>query len=256
MVDSGVLEKIQKVRALAEHGTAGEMENAAAMLSRLLLKHNLSIESLDLAGDSLSGEVGFSTYEDGTNLMSWRAELMWQVAKHHFCQVIAYGKPDSGKSTWVIVGRPQNQEVVKEMYHWLEEEISRLGALELQRAKVQPTIDPYPVSFAEYMMMSRKNENAWQSFELAHEEPHKWTESWRLGAVAGIKDRFEEERRSAEKENKDKWAIVPMLDKEVDDFVKENFKTETVKKKRTADIAVYGKGREVGRGIGVKELVE
>ncbi len=255
MVDSGVLEKIQKIRALAEHGTAGEMENAAAKLSQLLLKHNLTIESLDMAGDSLSGDVGFSIHFDGTSVISWRAELMWQISKHHFCRTISYMNPETGHPCWVVVGRPQNQEVVKEMYSWLSEEISRLGAAALAHAKVNmPKVGPEPENFVQYLRYSRDYDTAMQSWDLAHEDPTKWVESWRLGAVRGIQDAFEAERRSAEKENKDNWAIVPLLEEEVDNYINENFKTEQVKKVRKGDTAVFEKGREIGRNLTTKQV--
>jgi hypothetical protein len=255
VVDSGVLERIQKIRALAEHGTAGEMENAAAKLSQLLLKHNLTIESLDMAGDSLSGCVGYSIYHNGTSVVSWRAELMWQISKHHFCRTISYVNPQTGSPVWVIVGRPDNQEVVKEMYSWLEEEIARLGAKALAEAKVtMPKVGPEPENFVQYLRYIRDYDEAMQLWDLAHEDPTKWVESWRLGAVRGIQDAFERERRSAEKENKDNWAIVPLLEEEVDNFIKENFRTQQVKKVRKGDTAVYEKGREIGRNLTRREI--
>lgn len=252
MVDSGVLEKIQKVRALAEHGSAGEMENAAAMLSRLLLKHNLSLTTLDLAGDSLSGGVTHTFYEGGTTIMSWRAELMWQIAKHHFCQVISYGKPgDPGAAVWAIVGRPDNQKVVIEMYEWLEEEISRLGALELTNARGKAKNIITISTFSDYIEFTD-----FESDNLAERKPHEWTESWRLGAVRGVADRFDEERRNARKENEEEWGIIPLLEEETDNYVKDNFTVEEVKKKRSANPAVYSAGRKVGRGLGVRQVDE
>src|SRR5215213_9872497 len=120
-VPAGIIDKVRKIAALAERGEQGEMENAAAMLSRLLLKYNLTLAELDLRDRP---SVGVS-WMDGSEPFTWRSELIMQLANHHFCQVVGYGP---GGTLWAIVGNPHNQSVVREMYTWLEEEISRRGA--------------------------------------------------------------------------------------------------------------------------------
>jgi hypothetical protein len=257
-ISQDVLEKIRKVKALAYSGTAGEMENAAAMLSRLLVKYNLTIESLD---NLERGDVGYSFYENGAQPFTWRAELMYQIAKHHFCQVIAYDSPNSSlQKIWVIVGRPHNQDAVKDMYEYLEGEVTRLGAQELIKAKVEPPgIDelPEPDNLKDYLQIMEWADSTFESWKMANNEPGKWADSWRVGAVRGITDRFEKERRDMKREaSEGTWAIVPLLDKEVQDYIDENL--TVVEKKRTIGEAnvVYQKGREVGRGIGIEKLAQ
>jgi hypothetical protein len=252
-VSQELIEKIKKIQALAEKGSMGEAENAAAMLSRLLVKHNLTLADIPKDDARYQG-IGYDTM-DGHDVGSWRAELMYQLAKHHFCQIIAYNTTDGIK--WVLVGKKANQGVVRQMYEWLEEQISRLGSEELIKAQttIPDTImdTPTPLSLLGYIRRDRLEEENMHSYTLANEQPIQWANSWRVGAVRGITDRLETERRIIEKEE-GKSALVP-LQKEVDDYIQENFQVEERKRKINSDLSIYEAGREKGRTIGVHKPV-
>lgn len=252
-VSQELIEKIKKIQALAEKGSMGEAENAAAMLSRLLVKHNLTLADIPKDDARYQG-IGYNTM-DGHDIGSWRAELMYQLAKHHFCQIIAYNTTDGIK--WVLVGKKANQDVVRQMYEWLEEQIDRLGSEELIKAKTTPpenVIPVTPTSLFSYIRLEREEDDRLHSYNLANDQPIQWANSWRVGAVRGITDRLETERKLIEKEE-GKSALVP-LQKEVDDFIEENFQVEKRERKVNSDLSIYEAGREKGRTIGVHKTVD
>ena len=60
-----VLDKIEKLLAMAEKGTLHEAENAAKMASRLLMKFNLTMEDVDTRIDDKERAVTDELFEMG-----------------------------------------------------------------------------------------------------------------------------------------------------------------------------------------------
>lgn len=256
-VSQDIIDRIKKVKALADQGEAGEMENAAAMLSRLLVKYNLSMSQIEDHGND--GMVDTMVYTEAAGPTNWRSELVAMLADHHFCRVI-YQKL-GGSYQWIVIGRKHNQESVLSMYEYLEEEINRRGATELIKAKVEPNnieVRSFSSAYAstyEYLLSQDEANKAWDSWDLANTDPRRWANSWRLGAVRGIGDRLDAERTAMQEENQAEWSIAPFPNQEVEDFINENFTIDPSEERiLKAERSIYNLGRVAGRSIGVREV--
>lgn len=128
MVDESIIEKIRKLRAVAERGKLGEAESAlfAAKVAELLQEHGLSMSDIAEVDreDHVEDENFEMMYAD-----PWRMSLFRSAEKLYFCysfatEFLVQGKLRKGR---VIVGRPHNVATLRETYQYLEETTLRLA---------------------------------------------------------------------------------------------------------------------------------
>lgn len=125
----GLMEKIAALQQLADRaGTRAEAEVAAAKISTLLLRHNLTLA--DIAGyqQQTLAERDVST-PPGTD---WEGVLAAAVAKAHLCQAIGaftLGEPGLIR----FIGREQNVTVAVQIYEWLRRRVDETCNREMQR---------------------------------------------------------------------------------------------------------------------------
>lgn len=121
-----IIDRIRKMMKLRDDAAAtqGEIENASALIQKLLFEHNLTIDEI--------GEVQAERYELFTENpdqrkreSDWVPRLYYVIAKWNFCSVVVTSKRDNPndrahKSFFVrIVGKPSDVEVVKYLCSWL-----------------------------------------------------------------------------------------------------------------------------------------
>jgi hypothetical protein len=130
-IDSSILEKIRKLRALTVERGATEDEAIAAQkaMFTLLAKYNLSISEVESKSAKESRAVGQEKVAAG--LFSWEKFLYRSVANLNFCEYLSSGH----KRIHIIIGSPANTIATKEMASFLVETICQLAE---QAAKGQP----------------------------------------------------------------------------------------------------------------------
>lgn len=126
MVDQSIIDKLQKIKALADRaGTPEEAAAAAGKLQALLMKHNLTLEAIGAprtTADRAAGyvnEVFTLKYQDG-----WRRLLLQTVANVNLCKMLYV----SGSRQTYLVGEPHNVEAVKMTFEYLDTTIVRLSS--------------------------------------------------------------------------------------------------------------------------------
>jgi hypothetical protein len=121
MVDFKLMERIKKVKALADRAdNVHEAAAAASMLSNLLMNHQLSmrdIESADVRSRYVQEDrrTGYQR--------QWARSLYAVIARNNFCEIVYYPRSDKVS----VVGEPDNIETTQQMYDWLKIELFRLA---------------------------------------------------------------------------------------------------------------------------------
>lgn len=133
-VPDNIVELIHKCLALSESLNEFEAELAMSKVQELLLKYNLSIDTIkDLppADDDLAQLI--DCYVE-VNPTSWYRYLYNEVSALNYCKVIGHGN----NKNISILGRMVNVQSTIEMTQWLISQIERLS-LEASRAEFNPS---------------------------------------------------------------------------------------------------------------------
>ncbi len=89
MVDEKILDKIRKVAALTTSSNQGEAANAAAMLTALLLKHNLDISQIPTEAKATDNFTRYDTNSTTSQaLPSWKINLAWAISRANLTRVV------------------------------------------------------------------------------------------------------------------------------------------------------------------------
>lgn len=159
MIENGLAEKIKKLLAMAEHPNSNEHEAATAleMAQKLLLEHNLTMESV--RGEAAREATGIGMVEkyepDG---YVWRWHLVNVIALNNMCRVV--GSHDNNK--WTLFGTRSNVRSVLEMYSWVNLQLVFMAASKYKEYKA----------------------------DGGDERPPKWKLGFFTGAISAISERL------------------------------------------------------------------
>lgn len=226
-VGRSTLERISKLFAMGKDHRANENEAHVAMSAALALlaKHNLSasdIENLGEAEEAVESE-GFKP-QNKRQHDQWRSLLLNTIADTHFCHM--YRTQGGG---YVITGTPTNREATMLLYHYLE-------------AVIQ---DNTKKALSEYQ--------GWDS-------PRTYGNSFRLGMVARIRERLQEQKRQIIADacgpSKDIVAVNPykLANERNTEYIKSRgvrLHMPSVPRSNLGSGAGYNRGREAGANVGL-----
>ncbi len=240
-----LLARLARIEALAERaGTLAEAEAAAAALSRLLLRHNLSLAEVGEHRDRADAGGVTAREHRLANGAAWRHYLLHALAQTHLCRAIRH-KGDRA----TLVGHPHNLAVVTDLYRWLSAAIERLAnrtwAARLERRAAELLLAAPPETqtrFADALAAATRDMPAKRA----------WLTAFRTGAVDGIWRRLLDERRKLEAETApDRWALVPLLEREVEVFMGERYARLGSYAVPGGDRAGYEAGHAAGYAIDI-----
>ena len=239
MEKENVIQKIQKLLKLqygAESiGSTGEAFQAAKMVQKLLMEHNLSMSDIDTS----EGEDTIKM--DQSALMSsgskygnhWKARMLDVIAKNNLCQ--AY-KTESGRI--FVVGAKDNVAIVKEFYVYLVKVFMRLGKEHLENAKLRVQKAPYI-----YMMK-----------DIPSSIKTRYMRSYLEGVPDGLQENYESLKPTSAE-----TALVVCHKKAINDYVNSHF-TWSKKKQRQStryvDGDAYYQGKADGRSVSLNKQIE
>lgn len=128
-MDKITLDKLQKVAALMDRaGTEGEAEAAAAAMSRLLIKYNLTESEVRQAqGKSTSPDIVVKYHslgKDRSRGLTWKLGLLNISAKMNLCEMVRIGETHG--NAW-LVGAEANIQATLFMYDHLAVVFQRIG---------------------------------------------------------------------------------------------------------------------------------
>ncbi len=127
-MSGSVIEKVRKLRALAESANVHEAAAAAAAAERLIQEHNLSEAALHV--DNEDEPVTYEgVAEMGPTIATWQSNLLHYLQRAYQC--CGFYKPVwTGKRShrFVAYGRPQDLDTLKYQFAFFTAEITRLCA--------------------------------------------------------------------------------------------------------------------------------
>jgi hypothetical protein len=225
-----IITQIKKLREVVARGaTQGEMENAAALIQKLMLKHNIEEAHLSIdAGEPLSG-YGHRVLSEKSQ--RWRIVLMNAVAHGNNCRMIQVKgteKTKSGGTAHIVkldvFGHRDAVRVVFDLYAELSQAIEILSDREWARDAVM------------YMDPSDKR---------------KWRNSWCHGAADTLSRRFARAVLDAKAESTNSSTALTIIDTKVDETIAKvynNLRKVTNPRYNALDDA-YDRGREAAQDM-------
>lgn len=135
-MDKKLKEKLRKLKAIIDDAGAsqGEIENAGAMMQKLLMKHNLTESSLDLS----TGDIKEDPLQTigGKNDGPWQGQLAVTISSNNLCSVF-FTRTGAGAHQGIItfVGTEDNVELVQEQFQILRGKFLEYVKQEVKKAK-------------------------------------------------------------------------------------------------------------------------
>lgn len=180
-MDARLMQKLQKVMALAKSGVEGEAQAAASILAKLLQEHNLSVADLEKKG-AHAPSVAEQGHDLGKAAFRWKLDLAEAIAGFYYCLPMV----DRASKTVAFVGRPDNVESLILLYKWLMDQVAQV-AREERRRHFDTTGE--------------------------HVDPLRWQINFGVGAVRRLSDRLSEEktRRTEDMSRNDLGEVTALV---------------------------------------------
>lgn len=220
-----VLKKLENIRELRDRATTkGEAESAAAALTRMLTKYNLSMAEFEMRTKAEIG-AGHGMIHDvfsRENTASWRGDLLNYIAMNNNCRAVFL----PGSKNTIMVGKKEQIAIVTDLYS----EFVALAETMARRA-------------------SREESNHW---DIYCHGIRRWKTGYLTGFASGLGDAMREARMNAINEHEGGSALVLVQDQKLQDAVDELIgATKSMKAKR-----VNAAGFRVGHGDGKGALTK
>lgn len=251
---NSILSRLKKLQRLYEGAKAinseAEAQNAAAKIQNLLTQYNLSMVDLEAAvDDEPKTNVTEEKLDDSWQRKCggfWDQLLLYGICKYNFCYMIVSSQYThrtnrNGKMVfenrhkYIVIGEPQNIEVVKWLFNVLAGQLYRLA---LKR-------------YEEYREDDRQ---AVMRLFVGEKKMHRGTflRSYLAGAAKGVQDKLREERERELQAQVQVNALVLRHDQQLNDYVAENYKD--LRASKPGHIGSYQamqQGREDGRKVNI-----
>lgn len=248
---NSILSKLQRLYEGAKAiNSEAEAQNAAAKIQNLLTQYNLSMVDLEAAvDDEPKTNVTEEKLDDSWQRKCggfWDQLLLYGICKYNFCYTIVSGQYThrinrNGKMIfekrhkYIVIGEPQNIEVVKWLFNVLAGQLYRLA---LKR-------------YEEYREDDRQ---AVMRLFVGEKKMHRGTflRSYLAGAAKGVQDKLREERERELQAQVQVNALVLRHDQQLNDYVAENYKD--LRASKPGHIGSYQamqQGREDGRKVNI-----
>ena len=231
-----ILDKIRAMLRLRDNHAAsqGEIENASALIQKLLFKYNLTmgeVESTD--ADQQYGRF-YDVPDQKKRESKWIIRLYQVIAKFNFCTIVIEPKRDNPNDRKhvsyriAIIGLKQNVEVVTYLCSWLIPKIRLMSAA------------------------------AWNhSALITTEKRGKFTRGYLLGCVQGIFDKLYTEAVILENESDETRALVRVSDARLEKAVSQFYpKLGQSRAGRLSSQDGRAQGYQAGRQIQLTKGVE
>lgn len=129
-----LLDKVRKLRVLAQSENVHEAAAAAAAAERIIQEHRIAEAEL---GDESAEPVEAQILDEfGNAIPSWRGNLSITLEKAHGCAGYVSRKKVPGRRVFVTVGRASDVATVRYLYAWISTEIARLCEAATKAGKI------------------------------------------------------------------------------------------------------------------------
>lgn len=218
---SDVIEKVKKLQRLATSSNPNEAAAAAAAANKLIDQYRIQESELEVNSEVCEDIIQDpeAVYESG-RITQWKTSLVCYLSKHYGCAIFNFKGFRS--SSYRLIGRKSDVEVVKYMFAWLCVEIERLCNA------------------------------ASKSKSLGRSSGKIFANSFCAGAVAGIREQLEASRKEVASTSNS--TAVVKLNQRYDEAVnfmnsKMNLRKVSNQSKSYLDRSAYENGKVKGSSI-------
>lgn len=222
---------IRKLLALSTSSNPNEAAAAAAKAQELLLKHHLDMSMIETHEDE-ADMIAREDFVGGDGV--WQLSLMSAVAKAYLCRVVrTHERNPSAKGAqflkrYAVFGRPENIEITKYLYTYLQREIKRLCT-------------------------EAVTEQGYSKLDMAEGLSKSFAAAFRVGAVVTIKAKLEEGTRKFEAASDAGRSLIVVTDAALSARVEHDFPDlKTAKTRNLGSAAGYYAGREAAQNIQIR----
>lgn len=217
-MSQSIKERIRKLLELAASDNANEAALAMSMAQELMNRHNLDIITMsqEKAVDLEPIIEDPQPFFEGGRIREWKVRLASLLAQYNNCAILQFktGTRSEPKNTLRIFGRQQGIDNARFLFAYALNLLTKLSVL--------PCIG----------------------------SGHSYKDEWYLGAVAGISSKLYEMKQKVESEYS-QFAVVKYNNwlQEVNDFIKNKYKTTTSKTKSRNTSTAYKEGFRTGKDL-------
>lgn len=214
-VDSRILEKIQKLLALAESENEHEAALAMERANELLLRHNLSAEEVS--------DSDVTSYDSELiKVVPVESKFIFTILKKHFFIDIIQRESFAGRT-------PKGRKIIHKRYCYVGETINLEVAL-------------YTDAF-----LRRAYKRLWQEYKAVHSAPEKSRQAYYVGLTRGILEKLNTQKGKVESET----GLVWKGSAAVQEYINKKFgRLEKLKNGRyNRDLDASSAGREAGSNL-------
>jgi hypothetical protein len=238
-----LIKRIKKLMALSKSSNENEAAAAAAKAQELLIKYNVEMSevdkvSLEREDTQLRKEFVELFGENAKNVIYWKRDLAFGVAKANLCQGVS-----SGKGMYFL-GRGHNIEIAKFMYETIMRDVERIADDKWKQILLIRSLE------------DMHGVNLFTDGSLRNVHGKTWKASFYVGAVKTIKERLEENLTSLQIESGNVTALVSTEQQQVRDFFRQCFpKTYGAKTASAHYLSAYKSGLAAGHEVQFKRGV-
>jgi len=219
-MDKTLKERLRKFQAVIDDPGAseGEINNATAMMNKLLLKHNLDKGAIDLSYHDV--DKGGVPTDSSKNEGPWERRLAQTLAKYNLCMSYL---DENGKSahsgTIQVLGTEDNVELVLEQFSILRTKFRAMAKVRVKEAKAE----------------------AYGKFN-----PNKWKRDYLKGSVIGLADRLESQKSDLGTDSGEYGLMVVKHNAIVQDYVDRNLNLTSKSGRKQDNNGAYRQGQTDG----------
>jgi hypothetical protein len=227
--------KIKKLMALSKSSNENEAALAAAKAQELLVKYNIEMSQVENVKLDREETRLVNDFKElfGLNVIEWKRDLAFAVAKGNLCKGVY-----SGKGMYFL-GKKANVEVAQFMYEVIMHDLERIAEEKWQQIQALRKMQE---QFPDVDLFSDRS--------LLHVHGKTWKASFYVGAVRTIRDRLEENLTAMEADNPSITALITLDSAKLKEFMNQQFpKLISVKSAQASYRAAYESGRIAGHDI-------
>src|ERR1700691_1560854 len=123
-----ILDKVRKLRQLANSANVNEAANAAAIAEKLIQEHRIAEAELSAGEEEETATQDFIA-SDSSSTVTWRWHLIYELCRAYQCKpwIVHRRNPETFRTTqhFGVAGAPSDLATVKYQYAYLSLEIIR-----------------------------------------------------------------------------------------------------------------------------------
>lgn len=189
-----VIDKIQKLLALATSDNPGEAENALLMARKLMAKHKLTEKDIKQVGPGKLNRVFYDKYTFSSMRNYWMLDLAKVIADNHCCGMVCNHRSNSTVFRITFAGLDDDPNIANVIFDYAVDHIVRRSA------------------------DKRKYVNKYRMYDSRQEKNRivkVFTESYAKGFTSGLKQKYMEQNIQESSET----ALVLVKPKEVVEYL-------------------------------------